>query len=93
MELPICWQEGEPTTEGWYFIRLDWTGVIGLELFYCRMDPKRRGRMEYLDHVGGREAAQLKQTVGYVTHHCEPTPENFAMVFKEAKAQMPAGAR
>jgi len=88
LSIPDCWIEGVVPLEkdGWYLVRHDHLGNIGVVLYDVVTDPKLR-KMVYLDHVLGYTALGLENDYsrGKVTHHCEPTAANFFAAFRELR--------
>jgi hypothetical protein len=90
-----CWNCGEPPTSGWFLVRLDHLGNVGFQLFYCHFDERREVinnpdfLIVYMDQAGGDYERVGGTLRGQVTHHCEATPENFAMALAEIQELNP----
>jgi|SRR5581483_11232138 len=80
-----CWIVGEPKKSGLFLTRWDYLGTAWFWLFESVMDDilperERRGRPFLFDNRGADYAFNIRTTNGKLTHHCEATPENFAMI-------------
>lgn len=83
----VCWVEGEPTENGFYFTRWEACGNYWIYIYECKHDGDlgefSRNKMLYFDHRGGNYLCDHALRMnGRLTHHCKVSSKNLEEILQ-----------